>query len=410
VSESRIPIPAGSDFGLANLPYGVFDAGDGPRIGVAVGDRIVDLHFASRAGRMPDSAADALTAPILNPFLALGGDAWHATRAAIIDLVTSDALDALPGDAVVDRWQVRMLLPFLPGDYVDFYSSLHHATNLGRMFRPDGDPLLPNWRHLPVGYHGRSSSVVVSGTPVRRPRGQVKPGDGPPRFQPTGALDIELEVGFVTGPGNVLGTPIPIGDSAQHVFGLVLVNDWSARDIQRWEYQPLGPFLGKSFATTVSPWVVPLEALDPFRVASPAQDPAPLDHLRTDEPWGIDLHLEVSLRSAAMEHPAVISRVEFRDMYWTIAQQLAHVTSNGTNVRPGDLYASGTVSGPDRGSEGSLIEMTRNGAEPIRLPDGSQRTFLEDGDTVILRGWCEREDVGRVGFGECTGVVLASID
>ncbi len=406
MTASRIPLPEGTDFGLANLPYGVFDAGDGPRIGVALGDHVVDLRAAVRAGRMPGESGDALVAPILNPFLAVGREAWHATRAAITDLVTSDALDALPGDAVVEQGAVTMLLPFLPGDYVDFYSSLHHATNLGRMFRPDGDPLLPNWRHLPVGYHGRSSSVVVSGTPVRRPRGQVKPADGPPVLQPTGALDIELEVGFVTGPGNALGTAIPIGDAADHIFGLVLVDDWSARDIQRWEYQPLGPFLGKSFATTVSPWVVPLEALEPFRVAPPPQDPAPLDYLRTDEPWGIDLHLEVSLRSAAMVEAAVISRVEFRDMYWTMAQQLAHASVNGTNVRPGDLYASGTVSGPDRGSEGSLIEMTRNGAEPIELPDGSRRTFLEDGDTVILRGWCEREGVGRVGFGECAGTVL----
>jgi len=406
VKESRIPIPEGSDFGLANLPYGVFDAGDGPRLGVAVGDHVVDLRAAVRAGRMPEEAADALVAPTLNPFLALGPGSWQATRQAFTELVTSDAIDSLPAGAVSEREAVEMLLPFHPGDYVDFYSSLHHATNLGRMFRPDGDPLLPNWRHLPVGYHGRSSSVVVSGTPVHRPRGQVKPTDGPPRLQPTAALDIELEVGFVTGPGNALGTPIPIGDASEHLFGLVLVNDWSARDIQRWEYQPLGPFLGKSFATTVSPWVVSLEALEPFRVAPPPQDPEPLDYLRTDDPWGIDLHLEVLLGSATMAEPAVISRVEFRDMYWTMAQQLAHATVNGTNVRPGDLYASGTVSGPDRGSEGSLIEMTRNGAEPIALGDGSRRTFLEDGDTVVLRGWCEREDVGRVGFGECAGTVL----
>jgi fumarylacetoacetase len=299
-----------------------------------------------------------------------------------------------------------MLMPFVPGDYVDFYSSIEHATNLGKMFRPDQEPLLPNWRHLPVGYHGRASSVVVSGTPVVRPAGQLTSSEGPPFHGPTRSLDIELEVGFVTGPGNELGRPIPIDEAREHIFGLVLVNDWSARDIQRWEYQPLGPFLGKSFATSVSPWVVTLDALEPYLTRPRTQDPEPLEYLRTGESWAVDLELEVLLRSAAMSAPQSISRTNFAGMYWTMAQQLAHVTVNGTNVRPGDLYASGTVSGPDPGSYGSLIELTWGGEQPIMLEDGSERRFLEDGDTVILRGWCERDGQPRIGFGECVGTVV----
>ena len=393
-----VPVPPGSDFPIENLPYGVFDPGDGARLGVAIGEHILDLRAAGKG--LPGSAADALAETTLNPFLALGRAAWSEAREAITAILSGDA------PPLHEMASVRMLLPFQPGDYVDFYSSLEHASNLGRMFRPDSEPLLPNWRHLPVGYHGRASSVVVSGTPVLRPSGQLKPADGPPVHAPTRALDIELEVGFVTGPGNPLGQPIPISEAKDHIFGLVLVNDWSARDIQRWEYQPLGPFLGKSFATTVSPWVVTLDALAPHLVASPAQDPMPLDYLQTDEDWAVDLELEVLLAPRGGD-PVSISRTNFSGMYWTMAQQLAHATVNGTNVRPGDLYASGTVSGPDPGSYGSLIELTWGGERPITLPDGSERRFLEDGDTVTLRGWCHRPGLPRIGFGECVGTIVS---
>lgn len=405
MNTSRVPVPDRSDFPLENLPYGVFDAGDGPRIGVAIGAHVLDLPAVS--GGLPSTAAEALSAPTLNPFLALGRSAWQETRQGIIRLLSTDEFDRLPDGALHEMESVDMRLPFEPGDYVDFYSSLEHATNLGKMFRPESEALLPNWRHLPVGYHGRASSVVVSGTAVRRPSGQLKPPNGPPVYAPTAALDFELEVGFVTGPGNALGEPIPIERAGDHIFGLVLVNDWSARDIQRWEYQPLGPFLGKSFATSVSPWVVTLDALAPFLTAAPDQDPPPLDYLRTPENWAVDLELEVLIQSPGMGEPIVISSTNFSRMYWTMVQQLAHVTANGTNARPGDLYASGTVSGADPGSYGSLIELTWGGERPISLTDGTDRRFLKDGDTVTLRGWCDRPGEVRIGFGECVGTVVA---
>jgi len=406
MTGSRVPLPPGTDFTLENLPYGVFEHPDGPRIATAIGDHVLDLHALADAGMVPSEAAAALRVDVLNPFLALGRGVWQTTREAIVAVLTTDAFDRLPGGALLDRSEVTMRLPMAAGDYVDFYSSMDHAANLGRMFRPEQEPLLPNWRHLPVGYHGRASSLVVSGTPVRRPWGQVKPADGPPRHEPTGALDIELEVGFIAGPGNSLGSPIDIDDAGDHIFGMVLVNDWSARDIQRWEYQPLGPFLGKSFATTVSPWVVTMEALAPFMVAPPPQDPEPLPYLQAAGAWAVDIELEVSLLAAAMTELKVLSRTNFKGAYWTIAQELAHMTVNGTNVRPGDLYASGTISGAEPGTYGSLIELTWNGERRIELPDGSTRSFLEDGDTVIMRGWCEREGVARVGFGECVGTVI----
>ncbi|MBI5157053.1 MAG: fumarylacetoacetase [Acidimicrobiia bacterium] len=401
---SRIPVPDGSDFPLANLPYGVIDAGEGPRLAVAIGDHAIDLRVAAGVGLLPHGAA--LSAPTLNPFLALGRTAWLETRIALTELLTTDRFDRLPGGAVQARAGLSMVRPFDPGDFVDFYSSIHHAANLGSLFRPGTEPLNPNWRHLPVAYHGRSSSIVVSGTPVRRPRGQVRPGEAPPHTAPTTALDFELEVGFITGPGNALGDSISADSAADHIFGLVLVNDWSARDIQRWEYVPLGPFLGKSFATTVSPWVVTLEALSPYLVPGVPQDPEPVEYLRTRGDWALDLELEVTLQPHGAAAGQVVTRTNFAGNYWTMAQQLAHVTINGTNVRPGDLYASGTISGPTRGSEGSLIELTRNGAEPLRLGDGTERTFLRDGDTVTLRGWCQRPGLPRLGFGECTGMVL----
>ena len=336
-----------------------------------VGETVLDI-----SGLLPE-----LTQPNLNAFLALGRDAWAHVRG---ELGTAPEIsDAEP------------VLPIAPGDYVDFYSSIEHASNLGRMFRPDAEPLLPNWRHLPVGYHGRSSSIVVSGTPVRRPHGQRPPAaDGAtPTFGPTQRLDIELELGFVTGSGNPLGEPIRVERAAEHIFGFVLVNDWSARDIQRWEYVPLGPFLGKSFATSIAAWITPLDALADRRVAGPAQDPEPLPYLLTQEPWAFDIPLEVELNGT------VVSRTNARTLYWNAAQQLAHATVNGCNVRPGDLYASGTISGADPGTYGSLIELTWGGRDPIELPDGSTRTFLEDGDTVVLRG---------EGLAECAGSILAA--
>jgi fumarylacetoacetase len=315
--------------------------------------------------------------------------------------------------ALIPMPEAELLLPVEVGDYVDFYSSLEHASNLGKMFRPDQPPLLPNWRYLPVGYHGRSSSIVVSDSPIRRPFGQLKIDDGPPVWSPTRALDFELEVGFVTGVGNELSRSIPVDVARDHIFGLVLVNDWSARDVQRWEYVPLGPYLGKSFATSISPWVVPLDAIAPYLVPAPVQEPEPLEYLRERERRGLDLKLEVRVASEWMTEegiePSVISRVNFRDMYWTMAQQLAHATSNGTNARTGDLYASGTVSGSEPATFGSMIELAWRGTRPIELADGSKRVYLEDGDTVVMRGLCGGDGRPRVGFGDVRGTIAPAL-
>jgi fumarylacetoacetase len=349
---------------------------------------------------------------VLNPLLAAGTGTWRALRERLSALLRSGG-DARLREANIERFlcrqdDVEMRLPMEIGDYVDFYSSLEHATNLGRLFRPDAEPLLPNWRWLPVGYHGRSSTVLIDGSPIRRPCGQRKtPSDAAPEFGPSRRLDIELEVGFVEGPGNQLGRPIPVRDAAEHIFGLALVNDWSARDIQAWEYQPLGPFLGKSFATTISPWIVTLEALEPFRVQGPVQEPQPLSYLRVDEPWAYGISLAVDLQTQQMEERGIaaqtISQTTFAGMYWNVAQQLAHATANGAVTRPGDLFASGTISGSEPGTQGSLIELTWNGERPIALSDGENRRFLEDGDEVTLRGWCERHGARRIGFGAARG-------
>lgn len=411
---SWIPVDPTHDFPIQNLPYGVFRREDEPaRVGVAIGHEILDLAVLEEAGHFEGTPAHGLglfDEDSLNPFLAAGRATWGPVRARLTELLTHDNPrlrddTALRARALVPAPEARMLLPTRIGDYTDFYSSMEHATNVGRMFRDPDNALLPNWKHLPVGYNGRSSSIVVSGTPVRRPCGQTRPDDNePPVYGPSRLLDIELEMGFFTGPGNRQGEAIPVGRTPDHIFGLVLVNDWSARDIQKWEYVPLGPFLGKSFATSVSPWVVPLEALEPFRTAGPAQDPPVLPYLAQDEPRGYDLELEVWLQPAGGESHR-IARTNFRHMYWSMAQQLAHQTVNGTNVRPGDLYASGTVSGPTPDSYGSLLELAWKGTRPIELPDGRTRKFLADGDTVILRGW-GRGDGYRVGFGECRGTVL----
>jgi fumarylacetoacetase len=325
--------------------------------------------------------------PSLNAFMSLGSDAWSSVGEAVRDYMDRGA-DLVPLE------DLEVMMPVEIGDYVDFYSSLHHATNLGRLFRPDSEPLLPNWRHLPVGYHGRSGSVVVSGTPIRRPRGPIPDASGKVALRATEALDIELEVGFIVGQASKSGSPIKPDDADKHVFGVLLVNDWSARDIQAFEYQPLGPFLGKSFATSIAAWVTPLDALRPFLVPAPKQDPPPDEYLRGSRPWGLDLDLTVELNDTR------IAETGFGDLYWTFAQQLAHMTINGASVRTGDLFASGTVSGPDPGTYGSLIELTSKGAQPIELSDGSKRDYLRDGDTVTLRG-----SAGTTQLAECIGTI-----
>ncbi len=412
--ESWVPVAVQSDFPIQNLPFGVFvREKKAPRIGVAIGEEILDCHAVAQAGFFDDCCEpELLQAPLLNPLLAAGRSAWTPLRERLSQLLRIDGdrrlREAGAEHFLLRRDSVAMCVPMNVGDYVDFYSSIEHATNLGRLFRPNAEALLPNWRWIPVGYHGRSSSIVIDGTPVRRPCGQRKPPDAPaPEFGPSRRLDIELEMGFVTGPGNQLGTPIAVAEAPQHIFGLVLVNDWSARDIQAWEYQPLGPFLGKSFATTISPWIVTLEALEPFRVEGPRQEPEPLQYLRVGEPWAYAIALEVDLQTPRMRErgiaPQRISQTTFADMYWNVAQQLAHATANGAVTRAGDLYASGTISGSAPGTQGSLIELTWNGEHPIVLPDGEQRRFLEDGDEVTLRAWCEKPGARRIGFGAARG-------
>src|SRR5689334_2938391 len=393
----------GSGFGLENLPFGAVARGDGPATpAVRIGENALLLQPLAEVGLLGNLPPSTFAGPTLNPFLALGRPAWSTTRAALTELLREDAPEReAAAAALVPLSQVEARLPIAIGDYVDFYSSIEHASNVGKIFRPDAEPLLPNWRHLPVGYHGRASSVVLSGTPVRRPHGQLPPTEAgaAPRFGPSERLDIELELGFVTGPGNALGSSIAADAAREHIFGFVLVNDWSARDIQRWEYVPLGPSPGKSFATSVSPWIVPLEARGGARVPAPAQDPEPHEYLRTSEDWALDIALEVALAPDGGEE-TVVSRTNARGLYWTAPQQLAHATVNGTNVRPGDLYASGTISGSEPGSAGSLIELTWSGRDPLELSGGQRRTFLADGDTVVLRG-----HAGSVSLGEVRGTI-----
>src|SRR4051794_2839987 len=399
MSATCFDLPPDTGFGPENLPYGVFSAEPGGRrrVGVALGDWVIDVS------RLDVPAADALAAPSLNPLMARGPRTWAALRARLKRLVCDPEICDAVGAHLIPLDRVTLHLPFEVADYVDFYSSQHHAENLGRMFRPDSAALTPNWKHLPIGYHGRAGTVAVSGTPVIRPSGQRQPAGGGPVFGPSQRLDLEAEVGFVVGVGSQQGTPVPVGDFAAHVFGVCLVNDWSARDLQSWEYVPLGPFLGKSFLTSVSPWVVPLDALGSARLTPPARDPQPLPYLRDDaEPWGLDLTLEVRLNGELLSCPP------FREMYWTPAQQLAHLTVNGASLRTGDLFASGTVSGARRDQRGSLIELSWGGTEPIRLPDGTPRPFLEDGDEVPLTASATGPDGARIGFGEVTGAVRAA--
>ncbi len=414
----------GTDFPIQNLPLGVFRRAftpEPPRVGIAIGDAILDLRQCHRAGLLDGEAAlgEACADSTLNRLLALGQEAWTALRRRVSELLREDRRRSFQKNVepcLVLMTEAVLELPMTIGDYSDFYASIFHATNVGSMLRPD-EPLFDNYKYIPIGYHGRASSVVPSGTPVRRPTGQSKPESAvEPIVGPSRRLDYELEVAFAIGPGNPLGTTIPIGEAESHLFGVCLLNDWSARDLQAWEYRPLGPFLAKSFATSISPWLITLDALEPFRVAAflrPSGDPEPLPYLdsaKERERGAIDLRLEVSIATEAMRAakiaPFVLSRNSLRHLYWTPGQLLTHHASNGCNLRPGDLIATGTVSGPTRESRGSLLELAWRGTQPITLPTGETRSFLEDGDEVIFRGWCERDGWTRIGLGECRGTIV----
>jgi fumarylacetoacetase len=414
--RSFLPVPADSHFPIQNLPYGVFRsrADAHPHIGVAIGSHVLDLAVLEQEGLFDTPLLRGrrlFQQTTLNAFMAQGRPVWREARARIRQLLDADepALRdhvSLRDRVLVPMAEVEMLLPVEIGDYTDFYSSREHATNVGTMLRGPDNALQPNWLHLPVAYHGRASSVVVSGTDLYRPLGQTKPAESPaPLFGPSRSVDFELEMGAFIGPGNPLGQPVPIAQAPEHLFGMVLVNDWSARDIQGWEYVPLGPFLAKNFGTSISPWVVPLEALEPFRIAGPRQDPAPLPYLQSPGDWTFDVRLEVYLQSQAMASPHRICGSNARHLYWNVCQQLAHHTVNGCNLRTGDLLATGTISGPTPDSYGSLLELAWRGTKPLPLPNGEQRSFLQDGDRITMTGWCQGEGY-RVGFGEVTGRIL----
>lgn len=420
---SFLDLAADTGFGLANLPYGVFstDGDASKRVGVRIGHHVLDLAYLESEGLLSTREADGRVVfrGTLNTFMSLGKHAWDAVRARVRDLLSEGGAgdlresEAHRAAALIPLADVTMHLPADIGDYTDFYSSRQHATNVGTMFRGPDNALMPNWLHLPVGYHGRASSVVVSGTDIVRPKGQQKPDDSTPVFGPSRLLDIELELGFFVGSGNALGDSISIDEARDHIFGFVLVNDWSARDIQKWEYVPLGPFLGKSFATSISPWVVPTAALDAFRIPGEAQDesagnPQPLAYLQQSGNRSLDIDLEVQLETAQMRDagtaPEVVSRSNAKFLYWSPEQQLTHHTVNGCNARPGDLMASGTISGETEDSYGSFLEITWRGTRPLAMPSGEERRFLADGDRVILSGVAERDGV-RVGFGEVEGTI-----
>jgi len=402
------------DFSIQNLPFGVFSDSRNAtrRVGVAIGDQVVDLSALEQAGLLRlEGGQGVFGRNALNDFIALGRDAWRSVRIQLSNLLarhTATLRDdaTLRQRALVPLADVTLHLPVeIPG-YTDFYSSKEHATNVGSMFRDPKNALLPNWSEMPIGYNGRASSVVVSGTPVRRPNGQLKLPDAErPVYGACRKLDIELETGFIIGRGNALGEPVACVDAEAHIFGMVLLNDWSARDIQQWEYVPLGPFNSKTFATTISPWIVTLDALEPFRVVQPEQEPRPLDYLRHEGQHAFDIALEVTLRPKAAHEATTIARTNFRHMYWTMAQQLAHHTVSGCNTRVGDLMGSGTISGPTEDSFGSLLELTWNGKKPLELKEGGTRTFIEDGDELTLAGWCQGDGY-RVGFGLCAGEIL----
>jgi fumarylacetoacetase len=411
--RSFISIDASSDFPIQNLPYGVFSSKDGlaPRVGVAIGDYVLDLWELEQDSRFDVGALGVFAGPTLNAFMALGPSAWSRTRARISELLRHDNPELrddneLRARALVPMADVKLHMPIAVAGYTDFYSSKEHATNVGVMFRGKDNALQPNWLHMPIGYNGRASTVVVSGTRVRRPRGQLKPpASDVPSFGACKRLDFELEMGFVVGQSSGIGEMLTEKQAEEMIFGFVILNDWSARDIQQWEYVPLGPFQAKAFATSISPWIVTREALEPFRVHGPAQDPAPLPYLKQTLANNYDLQLDVGLRTAEMSEAMRICRTNFKYMYWSSVQQLVHHASSGCAMNVGDLLGSGTISGPDKDSRGSLLEISWNGTEPIELPGGAKRNFLEDGDSLVMRGWCQGDGY-RVGFGQVEGTIL----
>lgn len=407
---SFINIPKGSDFSIYNIPFGIFRFENKIAACTRIGDTIIDLDLCQQHGVFEgiNLPVGIFNRPFLNDFIRLGKPITNQVRIRLQEAAqignTLDIVSNAHSDLLIDADKVDMLLPIVIGDYTDFYSSREHATNVGMMFRDPANALLPNWLHLPVGYHGRSSSIVVSGTDIKRPSGQIMPpGADTPVFSKTKRLDFELEMAFVIGKDTELGTSIDISDAEDYIFGVMLFNDWSARDIQRWEYVPLGPFLAKNFASTVSPWIVTLEALEPFRVNGPVQETEVLPYLQYTGARSYDIHLSVTL-SNDENTKKTISESNFKYMYWNMCQQLAHHTVNGCNVRVGDLLASGTISGPTPDSLGSMLEITWNGTKPVVMPDNTDRTFIEDGDTVSMKGWCENENI-RIGFGPCTGTI-----
>ena len=410
--KSFIDIKKESDFTFDNIPFGVFEnpRTKNPHICSAIGEYVLDLKNLEESGLI-NFGKKLFNGLVLNDFMSSGNEIRIKTRNRIRDLLSENNFE-LQGNEEIRKnvffrqKEIKMLMPVNIGDYTDFYSSREHATNVGIMFRGKDNALMPNWLHLPVAYHGRASSVIVSDTPVKRPYGQIKPDDNkPPVFSQSGQLDIELEMGFFISKGNILGNSVNISDAGNHIFGFTLVNDWSARDIQKWEYVPLGPFLGKNFATSISPWIITPEALEPFRTEGPVQSPEPLDYLKTKGNPTYDINLDVYLKTQKMNEPELIAKSNFKYLYWNVYQQLAHHTVNGCNMRTGDLLASGTISGPDKFSFGSLLELNWKGTEPIKLQNGEERKFLEDYDIVIIKGYCEKGEL-RIGFGEVTGQIL----
>ena len=418
--KSFIEVNRDSHFPIQNLPYGVFSTENNgaPRIGVAIGDYVLDLSVLEKEGLFKEIMMDVapiFNRPTLNDFMSLGRDIWSEVRKRIQLLLSEDEPelrdnDTLRKQSLFLQNEVKLHVPVKIGDYTDFYASKEHAINVGIMFRGKENALMPNWTHLPVGYHGRASSVVLSGTKVRRPVGQTKPKDAnAPVFGPSKQLDFELEMGLLIGTGNKLGEPISVNHAEKHIFGMVLLNDWSARDIQAWEYQPLGPFLAKNFATSISPWVVPMEALESFRVPGPVQDPEPLEYLRHDGDGSFDINLEAYLKGEKQRKPKRISSSNFRSLYWSGAQMVAHHTIGGCDLNVGDLLGTGTISGQEKDSRGSLLELTWRGTEPIFLDEDGQREWLEDGDELTITGWCQGDGY-RIGFGEVTGTIAPAHD
>ena len=414
--QSWVDIPSGSDFPIQNLPFGIFKTSKGhPKAGVAIGDQILDLAILFDEGFFSGIEFPLINVfdhKFLNSFLSLGKPIISDVRNRISTLLRSDNpeltdKETLLENLLVPQQQATMMVPVKVGDYTDFYSSIEHATNVGSMFRDPDNALLPNWRHLPVAYHGRASSIIVSGQQIHRPKGQSKASDGFPTFGPTQKLDFELEMAFITCENNPLGHSIPVSKVEDYIFGFVLFNDWSARDFQTWEYQPLGPFLAKNFASSISPWIVTLDALEPFRVDGPEQDPEVLPYLESYGSKNFDINLEVAIKSQESEEK-VISRTNFKHMYWNVNQQLAHHTINGCNVKVGDMFASGTISGSEPGSYGSMLELAWNGTKPITLSEGTKRSFIEDQDVVVMRAYAEKNGV-RIGFGEVSTRVLPSL-